>query len=92
MGKVMESSTPRKRTLHIATFPDELKHIIFSKLDFKEKLNAGLVCKEWGNLLKTCTGAARHWDVGYSVKRTVASPDTWKKDFTPWHSSVSVAR
>jgi hypothetical protein len=88
----MESSGPRKRTLHIAAFPDELKHIIFSKLEFKEKLNAGLVCKEWDNLLRTCTGAARHWDIKYLVKRTVATTDSSKKYSAPYHLSASVAR
>ncbi len=92
LGKFMEGSAPRKRKLHIAAFPEELLHIIFSKLDLKDKLNAGLVCKEWDKLLKSCTGAARHWDIKYSVKRTLASTNANKKDFRPWLSSVSLAR
>jgi hypothetical protein len=89
---VMGKYGPLKRMLHIAAFPDELMHIIFSKLEFRDKVNAGLVCKEWDNLLKTCTGAARHWDIKYVVKRIVASPVAEKQHFTSADSTASVAR
>jgi hypothetical protein len=64
-----------KRARHIAALPDELMHIIFYELDFKSKICAGLACKQWDQLLKDGTAAARHWDIDYKVARIVALPD-----------------
>jgi hypothetical protein len=95
LGAVMDRSGPAKHTRHVTLFPDDLMHIIFSKLEETEdKLNAGLVCKEWDQLLKAGIPAARHWDIYYTVKRTMPSTDPEKKhkNFTPDHSTASVER
>jgi hypothetical protein len=63
----------RKRVRHCPVLPNDLMHNIFSKLDFKDKISAGLVCKQWDRLLKTGTAAARHWVVDYNVDPIVAS-------------------
>jgi hypothetical protein len=69
-------------------------HIIFSKLDFKDKIKAGLACKQWDQLLKAGTPAARHWDIDYSVKRIEPNPGVTKKfrRIASDHPSASVAR
>ncbi len=68
--------------------------MIFSQLGFKDKLNAGLACKEWDHMVKDGTAAARHWDINYSVKRTVASTDPEKnyQTLTPGHPTANVGR
>jgi hypothetical protein len=75
----MDGFGSSKRARHIAAFPDELMHIIFSKVEFQDKKRAGLVCKQWDQLLKAGTAAARHWEIDYTVKRIVESPDANKK-------------
>lgn len=50
-----------KRLRHTALLPQELMHLIFEKLEMKDILNAGLVCKEWDQLLRAGTADARHW-------------------------------
>ncbi len=95
MVAVMSTSGSTKRTRHVTSFPNDLMHIIFSKLEMtKDKLNAGLACKEWDQLLKAGTPAARHWDIHYAVKRTVPTTDPEKKykNFAPDHPSASVER
>jgi hypothetical protein len=95
LGAVMDRSGSAKRTRHVTLFPDELMHIIFSKLEeTNDKMNAGLACKEWDQLLKAGTPAARHWDIHYTVKRTMPSTEPGKKykNFTPDQSTASVER
>ncbi len=53
--------------------PHDLLRIIFSKLDFHDKIRSGLVCKQWGDFLKTGTLPAKHWDVHYDVDKVVSS-------------------
>jgi hypothetical protein len=48
-------------------------HVIFSRLEFKDKISAGQVCRDWGNLLKAGTADARHWNVNYNVDAIVTS-------------------
>jgi hypothetical protein len=62
-----------KRIRLCPVLPDDLVRKIFSKLDFADKIHAGLVCKQWDRLLKTGTAAARHWVVDYNVDPIVAS-------------------
>jgi hypothetical protein len=73
MSKGVGSYGSAKRTHHIATFPDDLMHVIFSRLEFKDKINAGQVCKQWDQLLKAGTDDARHWIVDYDVDTLVSS-------------------
>ncbi len=47
--------------------PDDVIHVIFSKLDFRDNITAGLVCKQWDQLLKSVTAAGKHWVVDYNV-------------------------
>jgi hypothetical protein len=90
----MARSGLAKRTRHIAALPDELMHIVFSKLDFHDKIYAGLACKQWDQLLKDGTAAARHWDIEYEVERIVAIPDDDKSNrMVPWdHPCSGVGR
>jgi hypothetical protein len=83
-----------KRMRHIAGFPDELMHIIFSKLDFRDKIKAGMAWKQWDQLLKAGTPAARHWDINYNVERIEPNPDVTKefRRIPSDHPSASVGR
>jgi hypothetical protein len=45
--------------------------MILSNLEFEDKVRAGLVCKDWDQLLKARTVGAKHWDVEYNVDRVV---------------------
>jgi hypothetical protein len=69
----MGRSGSPKRIRYVATVPDDLMHVIFSKLDFKDKINAGKVCKQWDQLLKSGTADARHWVVDYNIDSIVSS-------------------
>jgi hypothetical protein len=62
----------QKRMRDMSLLPDDVLHIIFHKLEFQEKINCGLVCKQWGTLLKSGTAAARHWVVDYNVNTILA--------------------
>jgi hypothetical protein len=83
-----------KRTRHIAVLPDELMHVIFSKLSFHNKIRAGLACKQWDQLLKAGTPAARHWNIDYIVQRTPTDPDATKqyRKNPSDHPSASIGR
>jgi hypothetical protein len=63
----------RKRIQQCSVLPEDLLHVIFSKLGFKDKISAGLVCKQWDQLLKTGTPATRHWVVRYRLNSLVSS-------------------
>jgi hypothetical protein len=54
--------------------PHDLMHIIFSNLDFDDKVNAGQVSKLWDQLLRANAPAARHWDVYYDLDAIASSP------------------
>lgn len=60
------------RILNILGLPDDVMDITFSKLEFKDKICVGLVCKQWDELLKAGTGALRHWAVYYNLDRCVS--------------------
>jgi hypothetical protein len=64
-----ESASP-KRVPYFPLLPDDLMYVIFFKLDFRDKVNAGLVCKQWDQLLKAGTAPAKHWEVEYRVKES----------------------
>jgi hypothetical protein len=51
--------------------PHDVVHIIFSKLEFLDKIAAGLVCKRWDQLLKAGSTSGRHWFVMYDVNAIV---------------------
>jgi hypothetical protein len=74
MHEVVGSCRTAKRISQITTFPDDLMHVIFSKLEFRDKINASQVCKLWDQLLKASTDDARHWVVDYNVDTLVSSP------------------
>ncbi len=60
-------------TGHVLDFPYDIMHIVFSKLRFMDKINAGMTCKQWEQLLKAGTANARHWDVRYDLDRVQSS-------------------
>jgi hypothetical protein len=72
MSEVVGKNGSAKRIRHITTFPDDLMHVIFSKLEFLDKIKAGIVCKQWDQLLKAGTDNARHWVVDYNVDTLVS--------------------
>ncbi len=53
--------------------PEDILRLIFSKLDFQDKIASGLVCKQWDEVLKSGTVSAKHWDVPYDVDKLVSS-------------------
>ncbi len=72
MSAVMEESGPGSAASNLvgslADLPrDVLLHEILSKIDFKDKLKAHQVCKEWSQLLTSGTSTGRHWDVRHYV-------------------------
>jgi hypothetical protein len=68
----MGGSGSAKRMRHLENLPDDLMHVIFYRLDFRDKVSAGLVCKHWDQLLKIGSAAGRHWVVDYNVNRLVS--------------------
>jgi hypothetical protein len=62
-----------KRARYSAVLHDDVLHVIFCKLGFRDKINAGLVCKDWDKLLKAGTSTSRHWDVSYNFDKIVSS-------------------
>lgn len=68
----MTGIPPKKPSLHILEMPQDLQYRIISKLPFKSKLNAGLVCKHWDLLLRAGTPTERHWVVELNVNALVS--------------------
>lgn len=60
----MGQSASSEPSRHIATLPDDLMLIVFQRLKFRDKICAGMVCKQWDRLLKDGS-ANRHCDVVY---------------------------
>jgi hypothetical protein len=56
-----------KLTTQMAALPHDVMNIIFSKLEFRDKIKAGQVSRHWDQLLKTGPAAARHWVVDYDM-------------------------
>jgi hypothetical protein len=77
----------RKRILLSEVLPDDLLHVIFSKLHFRDKVIAGHVCKHWDQLLKSGTAAARHWVVSYDLDAII---ETIELERTPSDPPVFV--
>jgi hypothetical protein len=65
----MSSSPPRKRTNCLLVLPDDLMHVVFSKLNTREKVIAAVVCKQWDQLLKV---GGRHWDIDFNIDEVVS--------------------
>jgi hypothetical protein len=72
----MERSGSSKRLKTTARLPDDLMHIIFSKLTFTDKIYAGSVCKDWDQLLKAGTPATRHWVIKYNLDTILSRIDS----------------
>jgi hypothetical protein len=94
MHEIVGRCGSAKSIRHIATFPDDLMHVIFSRLEFKDKINAGQVCKQWDRLLKADTDDARHWVVDYNVDTHVLSTafKATRKLYHTKHSTTMVER
>jgi hypothetical protein len=58
---------PREPTLSNLHLPDDVMHVVFLKLNFMDKVNTGIVCKQWDQLPRAGTAAARHWVFNYNV-------------------------
>jgi hypothetical protein len=69
----------RKRTPHTPTLPNDVLHIIFSSLEFIDKINSGLVCKQWEQVLREDT----LWVVEYNVDTLVSAPTMKAKHKRP---------
>jgi hypothetical protein len=63
MGK--RPSPPPKSIVPL--LPDDILHNVFSTLKFRDKINVGMVCKEWDQLLQAGTSGARHWVIEYDM-------------------------
>jgi hypothetical protein len=59
--------------------PNDLIYVVFSKLEFTDKIKAGLACKKWDQLLKTGSAAAKHWTVEYNLDVIMANSESaWR--------------
>ncbi len=67
----MKRFVSSERIVSILRLPHEVLQIIFSKVEFEDKVRAGLVCTDWDQLLKDGTAGAKHWDVQYHVETVV---------------------
>lgn len=56
----------RMRLACVRTLPDEIMHVIFNQLELNDKINAGIVCRHWEQLLRAGSLAAEHWIVDYN--------------------------
>jgi hypothetical protein len=89
----MSRFVARKRTSYILVLPDDLMHIIFSNLDMKEKVTAGMVCKHWDRVLRSSTPAGRHWVIDFKVNQVVCTASaTTDKYSLAHHPSVAIGR
>jgi hypothetical protein len=79
----------RKHSSNIFDLPDDLMYVIFEKLEFMDKVSAGLVCKHWEQLLRANAPAARQWVVDYNVDRLGQGG---YYDWVPRHSSLVILR
>jgi hypothetical protein len=80
----MVSSTLSKSSFDVLVVPDDVMHMIFSDLDTRVKVNAGLVCKQWDQLLKVRPAAGRHWIIDFNINSVVARTalaETHKESF-----------
>eukprot|EP00884_Botryococcus_braunii_P000021 jgi/Botrbrau1/10019/Bobra.0012s0106.1 len=53
-------------------FPDDVLHLVFSYLTFRDKVTAGLVCKRWDEALRGKLLGHNHWDVHYNLDNLVS--------------------
>jgi hypothetical protein len=60
-----------KRRSYNIILPNDVLRIIFADLSFMDKINSGLVCKQWDQVLRGGTPDARHWVVDFNVDRAV---------------------
>jgi hypothetical protein len=63
----MDGPDSPEGNLHILALPHDLLHNILSQLEFEDKINAGLVCKQWDQQLKVRTAAGGHWEVELDI-------------------------
>lgn len=58
----------------ISVLPDDILHLIFSNLDFGDKVTAGLVCTRWDKVLRGKLSGKPHWDVWYNLDSICSAP------------------
>jgi hypothetical protein len=75
----MGSSVSPERVPNALALPNDLINVVFSKLGFKDKINAGLVCKQWDHIFRSGSAAAKHWSVYYNLDNIVS-----KRASTTW--------
>jgi hypothetical protein len=68
----MERPGSTKGFNYTARLPEEILHMIFSKLNTREIINAGMVCGEWDKLVKAGTPATRHWVTPHNLDNTLS--------------------
>ncbi len=78
-----------KRVRDTSVLPHDVLHIIFSKLEFHDKVSCGLVCKQWDALLKIGTATARHWIVDYNVNTILSKTAFATRSKQPFAEKVS---
>jgi hypothetical protein len=90
----MGRSGSPKHLRHIPDLPDDLMHIIFSQLKFRDKIFSGQVCKHWDRLLKENSAAARHWEIAFNIDSLVSclGNPTTAEGLTAEQSSINLGR
>jgi hypothetical protein len=91
MSTVVGTRRPPKRMRNLVAFPDDVMHLIFSKLSFKEKISCGLVCKQLDKLLKAGSAGGRHWVVNYHVNCQVLRAARLSSNREPAEESFTAA-
>jgi hypothetical protein len=63
----MAGPNPRQLTRTLDDLPSDILLDTLLEIQFKDKINAGKVCKRWNELLRTSPPAPLHWEVDYNV-------------------------
>jgi hypothetical protein len=79
-----------KRSSYDILLPDEVLRIIFADLGILYKVNVGLLCMQWDEVLRAGTPDTRHWVVDCNVDHAVqVSGAAWRKGTQFWGSQAS---
>lgn len=91
---IRDPSDAPKCLPHLAPeLPDDLMHVIFSKLHHREKVNAGQVCKSWDRLLKDGSAEGKHWGfVCCNVDRGLPSQASTTREKLLEHFETGIGR
>jgi hypothetical protein len=63
----MYNSDTLERMVNILSLPHDVIINILSKLEFRDKVMAGLACKQWDDILVVGSVGGKHWIVDFNV-------------------------